>query len=300
LLLADAGGRGSRRARFAAWTPFWEDARFSARGLALARIAIGALVIEFALHQRPSFLASGQAAGLGFASDVHLAYATGLVPALSYRAMAGLYLIVAGCGALALLGVITRASLLAASLLLLLALLQDRLAFLNHQHHLIVVTFLLAFVPCAERWSLGRLWSGAAPSTEVTSWAARLLQVMTSFVFLASALSKTKPAWWSGELMIAGQMANADVGVRGGLAIAAGMASPAVWARLALAVEYFLAFAWWSPRTRKIAYVVAVAFHLGVESAFMVGTFSWQMAAVYLIFVAERRRPGDGWREATG
>ncbi|HEY4187999.1 MAG TPA: HTTM domain-containing protein [Polyangia bacterium] len=211
--------RSLRKAVGARWSAFWFEARFATLPLAICRLAIATVLIAFAVHQRRAFV--GLPADRGFGDVFHLAYA-GFVPALSYRATAMAYTLAAGCGALALVGLLVRPALVAASALLTLTLLQDRLGFLNHQHHLAVVTFVLAFVPCAERLSLRSWWlrrrpHAPTPPQVVTSWAARLLQVMTSLVFLASALSKAKASWWSGDLMIASQMANADVGVRGGV-----------------------------------------------------------------------------------
>jgi hypothetical protein len=293
---------GSAVVHLGAWRRFWDEAQFSLRALAVARIIVSVVLIEFALASARPFALAAATAPYGFANVFHLPYAS-FIPALSYREMARLYEVVAGCGLLALVGVAVGPSLVTASALITLGLLQDRLAFFNHHHHLAVLALLLGCTPCAREWSL-RAWlshrrhaargvaAGSAPASRARytfSWAARLLQVTTSMVYLASAISKTKPAWWTGELLAAASLANADAGVRG-LGGALDLVPPAWGATLALLAEYFLAAAWWHGRTRRWAFAVGAAFHLGVESGLMVGTFSWQVLAVYVIFAGERVR----------
>jgi hypothetical protein len=121
---------------------------------------------------------------------------------------------------------------------------------------------------------------------QVTAWAARLLQVTVSLIYLGSAASKTNPVWWSGELLRIYAEAESVVPLAwlGGLNDA-----PFAWqARAALAVEYFLAVGLWWPATRVAAAAIGVLFHVYMDATMSIASFSWQMLLMYPLFLAAR------------
>ena len=72
----------------------------------------------------------------------------------------------------------------------------NKFFYLNHFYSLGLALFLCSFMPCAEIWSCDawmKIKKGQPPPKYVISWAARLMQVMVSVIYIGSATSKVYP-----------------------------------------------------------------------------------------------------------
>ena len=187
----------------------------------------------------------------------------------------------------AMIGLFTRASLLFILSIFYYLFFLNKFFYLNHFYSYSLALFLCAFMPCGEvgscdAWIKRLRGGGRAPET-VISWAARLMQVTVSIIYLGSATSKLNPAWISGEAL----KIFYEVGTlqsRGVFRLVAGI--PFAWqARGAIATEYFLAFGLWRKKTRFFALIVGVLFHIFLNDSMKIGQFSFQVFVFYLLFL---------------
>jgi len=195
------------------------------------------------------------------------------------------------CCVLAIVGFRGRAALLGGACTALFLFLCDRLQYHNNRYQLLLVALLVSLTPCDRSFSLfRRARPGPGPR-----WAARLVGVQLSLVYLASSTGKLlDPAWRGGDVL--------HFRFSQGPHITSHLLPPLVerliqapwFAQLAtaaaLATELFLAFGLWSARTRVAALWLGVVFHLGIEIAARVELFSYTMLCGYLVFVTPELR----------
>jgi predicted DCC family thiol-disulfide oxidoreductase YuxK len=119
-------------------------------------------------------------------------------------------------------------------------------------HHVYFMTLMLLLLSTADSdASLSIRWiREGRPERDVPSWPAWLAQVQLSLAYFFTAVAKLNPVFLSGEVM------------RSRIVTWPGMSSLAQpLAIVALAAEFFLAFALWSPRLRPWALVVGCLMH---------------------------------------
>lgn len=163
--------------------------------------------------------------------------------------------------------------------------------------------FYLALCPAGWAFSLDarrRARRGDA-SPPPAPWGLRLFQIQLAVVYLSSAIEKTSGIdWRSGDAMYYVARLDDSFGkfplpafVFGSLLVGKLM----TWATLAL--EWTLPFLLFHRRTRRIALVVAIAFHLAIEYSMNLFLFHWLMILGLLSFAeyGELRAP---WRRTTG
>ena len=127
-------------------------------------------------------------------------------------------------------------------------LLGDQRTYSNHLYFLILLVFLLSFVPSSRR------------QTAVRSWPVTLLKCQGSVLYGFGALSKVTPMYLTGW-MLAGTVDRRWWGW-----IPEWSESPLIFAGIALltiVVEAWLAAALWSPRFRRAAVVTGLTLHAG-------------------------------------
>ena len=273
---------------------FWFP-EYSATGLAFFRVLLGFLFVNHLVKAEMVGLIHMDPAQDYFATGFYSPYFEWLKPP-SYEVFILLgraCLVFAGT---ALVGFLTPFSLFAASGIFLYLFLLNRFFYYNHLYLLIIAGFLGAFMPLGKTLSVDsallRL-RGKRPEAAVTSWAARLMQMTLSLIYLASAASKTNRAWLSGDLMKTffefGGSSSMDGRFTATPPLKAVSHVPfSFQAALSLAAEYFIAFGLWNRKTRPLALLVGVLFHLAILYTMDVSTFSWQMLACYLFFLCEK------------
>lgn len=226
----------------------WLDEEGDVTWLGLARVAFGVLLVANAVR------ALRELAGGYFADVFHWPLLPeALVPSRDlYAALVAVQLL------LALLVVAgrwrAREALFASALLGTYVLLCDRLQFHHNRWALFCQAFLLSFAPCDRSFRFGPRLPSVGPL-----WAARLVGLQLSIIYLASGGSKLLDADWRSGLVIlerfhlyASQAVAA--GVPAALMNALGQpAATSILAKGAIATELFLAFGLWPGRTRRFA-----------------------------------------------
>jgi len=201
---------------------------------------------------------------------------------------------------LAFSGVWSREALLTASSLGLYFMLCDRLQYHNNRYALLLLGFLLAFMPCDRAFLLVRGRAHALPREEriAPTFARRLFQLQVSLIYLGSTAGKLLDTdWRSGQVLFMRYAHAPEFCAQHGFALPAWLALilTSAWfaslaAKAAIASELFIALGIWLPRARRLALWVGVIFHISIELTANVELFSWLMVAAYLAFVVPELR----------
>lgn len=264
--------------RGAAW---WLDFRLPASKLVVFRVAFFSVVGLDAWLQ----VAHAPRYGAGDFNVSHLPALEAFLPALQRPTVLVLYLLQGYLALRIALGGTTRLALGLLTALYGVTYFGSQLD--SYQHHYLV--FLVLLLACFVPWR----GEGEERGSEVrSSWAARLVIVQVSIVYLWTAIAKIDPLWLNGLTL----SAQVETGwVRGLVEAASG--SPVSsgghggWraiAWLVLYTEIFLAVALLVRALWPMALVVGIVFHAGVElSGFRIGLFSYFMFAIFLLVVPD-------------
>jgi hypothetical protein len=258
----------------------WLGAEGDVSVLGLARVAFGLLLVANAVRALREL-------GHGYFGDVFHwpLLPEALVPSRPvYAALVAVQLLLA----VLVVGGRWRAreALFASALLGTYVLLCDRLQFHHNRWALFCQAFLLSFAPCDRSFRLGPRLQCVGPL-----WAARLVGLQLSIIYLASGGSKLLDAdWRSGLVLLERFHLYASQAIAAGVpaGVMDALARPAtasVLAKGAIATELFLAFGLWPARTRVLALCWGAAFHLVIEATSRVESFTWVVLASYLVFV---------------
>ena len=159
---------------------------------------------------------------------------------------------------------------------------------MNYYHHVWCYTLvlpILAFSRCNDHYSLDAYFRGpSVAAARAPILPLRLLQVMVSLLYLSTFLSKCNEGWLSGRIMYLFHESESIEGLfhRQVLGLI-GYQGLSVFTVLA---EGFLAFALWVPRLRMPAIAAGVVLHMGIDAVMAQRTFSYQMIALYIAFLA--------------
>jgi hypothetical protein len=159
-----------------------------------------------------------------------------------------------------------------------------------HMYLLLLSTVFLVFAPCGDSYSVDR-WLAVRharrtekppPPERGPLWAQRLICVTLSTVYFWTAFDKINPAFLSGarlEHFYMSFFGGSDYPDIPGFHVFCVIAA---WCTIAL--ELFLAFGLWFRRTRRIAVVLGIGFHVVLYLTLPVATFSILTILLYLAF----------------
>lgn len=273
------------------WIRAWFDGERESALLGLMRLVFAGLLLHNAYKLANTTLARGY-----FGDVLHVPFVSeAWVPSEAvYFVLLGLQ---GAAALLALMGVLARPALLAATCIGIYLFTLDRLQYHNNRYLLLLLAFLLAFAPCDRAYApFGKIRVASERVGPV--WARILIQFQVSLVYLASAGSKLFDADWRGGQVLSVRYQQAlEMAERQGVAlpewIRALLASPhfgELTSKAAIATELFLAIALWLPKTRAVALWLAVMFHLGIEIGARVEIFSYLMWGALLAFCVPELR----------
>lgn len=245
--------------------------------LAAFRIAFGVLALVAVVRH----LANGWVTAFYVAPRVFFPYPgfEWIVP-LPAAGMYALYAALAACALAIALGARTR---LAAALFCLgftYVHLIDRSNYLNHYYLVSLVSALLVAVPAGATWSLEARRHGA---TTVPAWALWLLRAQLAVVYVFGAIAKCNPDWLlRAEPLRIWLGGDVDLPVLGPWLEEAWVAYAFSYAGLLFDASIAPLLLW--RRTRRLAYVAVLTFHVLTALLFHIGMFPWLMIALTPIF----------------
>ncbi len=266
-----------RGAPIADWLQRWERPVDGA-GLAVFRILFGLVMAGSAVR----FLAKGWVSELYVAPRFHFTYLGFDWVRPWPEPWMSLHL-----GALALLAVCialgfwTRAAAGLYCLLFTYAELIEKSAYLNHYYLVSLVAFLLVWLPSDAVWSVRTRQRG--PSDAVVLGHYALLRAQIALVYGFAGLAKLNSDWLlRAQPLRIWLQAHADLPGIGGLLGQTWTAYAMSFAGAAFDLSIVALVS--SRRTRPVAWVLAVLFHLGIWLLFPIGIFSFVMLAALTCF----------------
>jgi vitamin K-dependent gamma-carboxylase-like protein len=160
----------------------------------------------------------------------------------------------------------------------------DESRWLNHFYLVILVSFLLIFVPAHRAFSVDSLVRPLIRSDTVPAWSPWILRAQIALVYLFGAIAKLNSDWLHGEPMRMWLADRTDFPVIGSLFTQQWM--PYFFSYGGLLFDLlFVPLVLWR-RTRPVALAVGIMFHLMNSRLFDIGIFPWFMLAANLLFLS--------------
>lgn len=267
------------------WHGFWFESEVLVARLTTFRVAFfGLLGLDLWLLMVPR----GQRHAFGAFNVSHVPALDGFLPRPDAAVMTAGYLLAGFLSLRVALGLATRVSLVA------LTVIYNALYYWSqvdsYQHHYLIGLLLLlcCFVPF-ERTPGIDVDASKLTSARVPSWAARLIYVQVSIVYFYTALTKVTRHWldgWALDRIISVPWVR-DAYAAAGNALGWTELGPyAFVAHVIMLWQFFVSIAFLSPRLRPLACVTGPIFHALVEVIELkIGWFSYYMIATYYILL---------------
>jgi vitamin K-dependent gamma-carboxylase len=158
----------------------------------------------------------------------------------------------------------------------------DQTRYLNHFYLIVLISFLLIFVPAERALSVDCLLRPKLRSDVVPAWTLWLLRVQIGIAYFYGGIAKLGSDWLQGEPMRMWFSPYVNIPIFG-------VFFKQEWVVYSFAIGGLLFDLLVVPlllwrRTRLVAYLVAVTFHLFNAVFFQIGIFPWFMLLATLIF----------------
>jgi len=163
----------------------------------------------------------------------------------------------------------------------------DKANYLNHYYFVSIVAGMLIFLPAHRAFSLDVRRRPDLRADTVPAWTVNALKLQLGIVYVFAGLAKLHPDWLIEAMPLQLWLpAHAHLPIVGPLLAEVETAYLFSWAGALydLAVPFFLLWG----RTRVLAYVAVVGFHLTTAALFPIGMFPYIMIACTLVFFSPR------------
>lgn len=163
--------------------------------------------------------------------------------------------------------------------------------YLNHYYFVSIILLLLCFIPADHRLSLKSYFSKSKARALTPPIYANVLRLQISLVYFFAGLAKFTSDWlWHALPLKIWLKAKVDVPLIGWLFELEAIAY--LFSYFGLAYDLGIAFLLWNKKTRPLALLLVVAFHVMTAVLFNIGMFPWIMIVGSLIFVQD-----DEWEK---
>lgn len=155
----------------------------------------------------------------------------------------------------------------------------DETQYLNHLYLICLLSFLMVFIPGGRLWALDARWGLAPRAQTAPRWTLLLIQGQLALVYFFGGLAKLEPDWLSGApgaSFLAGWDVTRPLAGHGWFAQLFALSG-------ALFDLLIVPLLLWK-KTRLLATLAAVGFHLTNMHMFQIGIFPWLMLAVTPLF----------------
>lgn len=255
--------------------------------LAVFRIAFGMLMLFSSVR----FVLNGWVDAIYIQPKFHFSYlGFAWLQPLAGEPMLLVYAALIILALLIMIGLAYRISILLFFLLFTAVELIDQATYLNHYYFISLISFLLIFLPANRALSLDvllhrRLWRPYVPY-----WCIFVLKLQLALVYFFAGFAKLNADWLlHGLPMGIWLKGNTDMPIIGSIFDYAWVALAMSWAGAFYDLTIPIWLAW--RKTRLIAYLTVIVFHLTTAMLFPIGVFPWVMIASTLVFFS-----GDDFR----
>jgi hypothetical protein len=159
----------------------------------------------------------------------------------------------------------------------------DKTTYLNHYYLVTLLSGLLVFVPAHHEWSIDAWRRPTLATRTIPSWTVNLLRFQIAIVYVFAGLAKLNVDWLhQAQPLRIWLAARSDLPVIGPLLAQMWVAYAFSWfgAAYDLTIVFFLMWR----RTRAVAYLTVVVFHIMTAVLFPIGMFPWLMIVATLMF----------------
>jgi len=162
----------------------------------------------------------------------------------------------------------------------------DKTTYLNHYYFISVMAFLMILVPANRYFSVDVLRKPKLKITNVPWWTIDIFKLQLFIVYFFAGLSKLNYDWLIAAMPLRIWLpASSHLPVIGGLLTQLWVAYVFSWfgALFDLSIGFLLL----NSKTRKLAYLLVIIFHLATAWFFKIGMFPYIMVFVTIIFFSE-------------
>ncbi|WP_372635366.1 HTTM domain-containing protein [Fodinibius sp.] len=159
----------------------------------------------------------------------------------------------------------------------------DKTNYLNHYYFVSIISFLLMFVPAHCSFSLDALRKPSIRKEYVPAWTINIFKLQLGIVYFFAGVAKLNPDWLLNAMPLRIWLpANSDLPIVGPLLEYTASAYIFSWAGAFydLTIAFFLLW----KRTRILAYIAVIGFHMFTWFLFQIGMFPFIMILCTLIF----------------
>ncbi len=154
----------------------------------------------------------------------------------------------------------------------------------HHMATFLLVFLVMGFTNCWQYYSLDSyLFKKKAANKRYPILPIRLLQVFISIIYFFSLLAKLNSAWFQGEVLESMHYIGSIKGIFSPIIFK--YVSFRALSLFTIFAEAFLIFGLWHKKTRFLAMLIGFMFHIGIDATMGVATFSYQILALYIIFM---------------
>ncbi|MEM7738971.1 MAG: HTTM domain-containing protein [Deinococcota bacterium] len=159
----------------------------------------------------------------------------------------------------------------------------DTTYYLNHYYFICSLSFLLSFLPVQRALSLDVYLKRVKPTRYLPIWMLTALRLQLALVYLFAGVAKLNPDWlWHAQPLQIWLRTNTELPLIGNLFDYTWVAFAMSWGGMLydLSIPFLLL---WS-RTRPLAYLAVIGFHVLTALLFPIGMFPWIMIVATLVF----------------
>ncbi|MEO1450133.1 MAG: HTTM domain-containing protein, partial [Bacteroidota bacterium] len=162
----------------------------------------------------------------------------------------------------------------------------DKTHYLNHYYFVSIIAFMMALLPAHRAFSLDVRRKPKLRLQQIPAWMILVLQVQLAIVYFYAGLAKLHPDWLFHAMPLRIWLPPlADMPLIGWLFPYKETAFAFSW--FGVLYDLTIPFLLWWNRTRPLAYIAVVAFHVMTWIMFPIGMFPWIMMLSTLIFFSE-------------
>lgn len=245
------------------------------------RITFGALMLFSLLR----FWWRGWVTSLYVEPGFHFTYpGFDWVRPLGSTGMQVLFFLLIGSTLLIMLGCVYRLAMIFFFLAFTYVELIDATTYLNHYYFISLVAFLMIFLPANRAYALDVYWRISNASQQASAWTIDILRFQLAIVYIFAGLAKLNPDWLlHAEPMKTWLPAKSHLPLIGPLMYESWVAYLFSW--FGAVYDLFIVFFLLNKKTRPIAYVFVLGFHIATALFFpAIGMFPYVMITSSLIF----------------
>jgi len=161
--------------------------------------------------------------------------------------------------------------------------LMDKTTYLNHYYFISLLSFLMIFLPAASHYSIDTWRDGSKAYTKIPRWCTDAIKLLLSIVYFYAGLAKLQRDWMVDAMPLKMWLPSKyDTPLLGDLMQENWIHYAFSWG--GAAYDLLIPFLLWMRKTRPVAFVMVIIFHVLTRVLFPIGMFPYIMIVSALIF----------------